>query len=259
MGEPKIDSSVSKKRRLDINSTQSDVPGLRGQLETFLRRFRNFSFILLLSPVVFLLALCMGLSIAPGLFLFQTLTVLTDSWTPAFHYVAMGFAFALAYITYGITLIFVVPLVNFLLPLRLRAWKGIWFSLPAIPWYIHNALTYIVRYTFLEFITPTPLNVLFYRMMGMKIGKGVVINTTNISDPCMISLGDYVTIGGSAHLLAHYGQKGVLIISPVVIESGATIGLKASIMGDVVVGKNAIVKPHTALLPKTRLGEGESI
>ncbi|MCB0361759.1 MAG: hypothetical protein KDD35_03520, partial [Bdellovibrionales bacterium] len=138
-------------------------------------------------------------------------------------------------------------------------WKGIWFSLPAIPWYIHNALTYIVRYTFLEFITPTPLNVLFYRMMGMKIGKGVVINTTNISDPCMISLGDYVTIGGSAHLLAHYGQKGVLIISPVVIESGATIGLKASIMGDVVVGKNAIVKPHTALLPKTRLGEGESI
>ena len=124
------------------------------------------------------------------------------------HYMALGFGMALGFLAYGFTLIFVVPLVNFLMPFRVKAFRGPWYSLPAIPWYVHNALTYMVRYTFLEFLTPSPLNILFFRMMGMKIGKGVVINTSNISDPSLITLGDYVTVGGSATLFAHYGQKG---------------------------------------------------
>ncbi|MEZ4872088.1 MAG: hypothetical protein R2827_07555 [Bdellovibrionales bacterium] len=111
----------------------------------------------------------------------------------------------------------------------------------------------------MEFLTPSPLNVLFYKMMGMKVGKGVVINSTNISDPALITLGDYVTIGGSAHLFGHYGQKGVLILAPVIIKDHVTIGLKASVMGDVIVGERAVVKPHTVLLPKTRVAPGETI
>ena len=69
------------------------------------------------------------------------------------------------------------------------------------PWYFHNAYTYIVRYTFLEFITPTPLNLLFYKMMGMKIGKGAHINTTNISDPGLIEIGDLPAAGHRCPLL----------------------------------------------------------
>ncbi len=110
---------------------------------------------------------------------------------------------------------------------------------------------------FLDFITPSPLTNLFYKMMGMKIGKGVIINTTNISDPCLIEIEDYATIGGSVHILGHYGQKGFLILSPVIIKKGANIGLKASIMGDVIIGENATVKPHVAVLPKTRIADGE--
>lgn len=110
---------------------------------------------------------------------------------------------------------------------------------------------------FLDYITPSPLTNMFYKLMGMKIGKGVIINTTNISDPCLIEIGDYVTIGGSVHILAHYGQKGFLVLAPVKIGRGANIGLKASIMGDVHIGENATVKPHAVVLPKTRIGDGE--
>jgi acetyltransferase-like isoleucine patch superfamily enzyme len=140
-----------------------------------------------------------------------------------------------------------------------RPWRGGWFSIQSIPWYIHNALTYLVRYTFLDFLTPTPFNLLFYRMMGMKIGKGVVINTTNISDPCLITIEDYVTIGGSATLFAHYGQKGYLIVSSLHIKKGATIGLKASIMGDVVIGENATITAHTVIMPKSRIGDNQVV
>ena len=87
--------------------------------------------------------------------------------------------------------------------------------------------------------------------MGMKIGKGTLINTSNISDPCLIELGDYVTIGGSVTLMAHYGQKGILILSPTVIKDKAMVGLKSSIFGGVTIEEGAVVKPHEVILPKS--------
>ena len=240
-----------QKKKVDVLSTTSGLPGLAGHFETFLRRFRNLSFSLCLSPIIVLGGLC--------IYLYRFVDSWTQTWPQFLHIVALGCGLAFAFLAYGLTIIFVVPLVNFLMPFKVKPWRGSWFSIQTIPWYIHNALTYIVRYTFLDFITPTPLNVLFYRLMGMKIGKGVIINTSNISDPCLITLGDYVTIGGSATLFAHYGQKGYLIISSVHIKKGATIGLKASIMGDVIVGENATVKAHSVVMPKSRIADNETV
>jgi len=239
--------------REDVLTEVSSSPGVTGWFETFLRKFRNLSFALLLSPLIVLCCVCMGVSAAPGLFLFDYVRESTASWPLLAHYAAIGTALTMGYFCYGMTLIFVIPAVNFLLPFRVKAFRGPWYSMPAIPWYIHNALTYTVRFTFLEFVTPTPVNILFYRMMGMKIGKGVVINTTFISDPSLITIGDYVTIGGSATIFAHYGQKGYLIIAPVEIGTGTNVGLKASIMGGAQIGKNVTIKPHTVVMPKTNL------
>lgn len=90
-------------------------------------------------------------------------------------------------------------------------------------------------------------------MMGMKIGKGTIINSTNISDPCLIEIGEYVTIGGSATMVAHYGMKGFLIIDRLVIEDKATIGLRATVFGDVVIGKGAMIMPNEVVMPKSRI------
>jgi len=45
----------------------------------------------------------------------------------------------------------------------------------------------------------------------------------------------------------------------VIIKDRVTVGLKASIMGDVIVEEGAIVKPHTVLLPKSRVAAGTSV
>lgn len=251
MGEKKL------KLREDVLTESSDLPGLAGYLETFLRRFRTVAFLLFIAPLMLVCCLCVGLAAGPGLLVFNTVSKLGADWPLVFAYAAKGCGLALGFLAYGLSLIFIVPAVNFCMP-RVRPFRGPWFSLGAIPWYIHNGLTYMVRYTFLDFVTPTPLNVLFYRMMGMKIGKGCVINSSNISDPCMITLGEYVTVGGSAHILAHYGQKGYLVIAPVVIGKGSNIGLKASIMGGAKLGEFVIVKPHAAVLPRTEIADGET-
>jgi len=256
MGEPKVD--LNQRKTEDALRETSDTPGLRGAIEGLMRRFRQAFFGAVLTPLAFLCAFCIGVSLMPSIYLFRYVLEISANWAGPLQALAIGCALSIGFLLYGFTLIFVVPAVNFFMP-KPKPFRAIWFSLPSIPWYIHNALTYIVRYTFLEFLTPTPFNILFYRMMGMKVGKGVVINTTNISDPCLVTLEDYVTIGGSAHLFAHYGQKGFLIVQPIHIGRGSTIGLKSSIMGDVIVGQNCVIRPHTCLLPKSRVADNETV
>jgi acetyltransferase-like isoleucine patch superfamily enzyme len=94
--------------------------------------------------------------------------------------------------------------------------------------------------------------------MGMKIGRGTIINSTWISDPSMIELGKRVTIGGSVTMVAHYGQGGLLIIAPIKIGDGCTIGLKSSIMGGTTIGEKAKILPHSVVLPKTVIPAGET-
>lgn len=246
-------NNEQKNQSIDVNSKKSDRNGLSGVLEGFVRTFRNLSFSLMLLPIFLLYIFCMGISLSPGMYLIQTTYRYVESYSLLIKSIALGFSLAGTFFIYGITLIFVVPFINKLLFLKVRPMKTSWFDLSVIPWYYHNALTYLVRYTFLDIITPTPLNKLFYQMMGMKIGKGSVINTSNISDPCLIEIGDYVTIGGSATLIAHYGQKGILILGKLIIEDHVTIGLRASVFGDVIISKGTQVKAHDVVMPKSRL------
>lgn len=247
---------VIENKRIDVDTTKSELKGLAGFIESFLRKFRMASYLIALIPLYFFCLLAMGISASPGIFIFNLISEKTVHWWPVLHDISLGFGIVTAYFLYGISILFVIPLFNFLIPLRLKPFRGPYYSLTSVPWYIHNAFTYVVRYTFLEFVTPTPLNVLFYKMMGMKVGKGVHINTTNISDPALIELEDKVTIGGSATIIAHYASQGYLIVERVKIGKGTTIGIKATIMGDVEIGAGAVIAPHEVVYPKSRIPAG---
>jgi acetyltransferase-like isoleucine patch superfamily enzyme len=209
-------------------------------------------------PIYLVAAGLISLAIFPGVTLFRWIQ---DSLSTQTTWVQnLGFAFSLAagYFLYGFCLVFIMPTANFLIRGYLKEWRGPYYSAESLKWFLHNGLTYIVRFTFLEFITPSPLNILFYKMMGMKIGKGVVINSSWISDPSLIELGDKVTVGGSVTIVGHYGQGGLLVVAPVKIGKGVTLGLKATIMGGVTIGDGAKILPHTVVLPKTEIPAGET-
>lgn len=245
--------NITKSNKIDVDGNKSDRLGLIGTFEGILRSFRTPMFFILLTPVYLIAIVLMAISLIPGIYSFKYLYDLSMSYEHYYQYPLIALALVLGFFLYGGTLIFAVPLTNKILPLKLKAFRGPYYSLRSIPWYLHNALIYLVRYTFLDFITPTPVNILFYKMMGMKIGKGVHINTTNISDACLIELEDKVTIGGSAHIICHYAVKGFLIIEPVKIRKGATLGLKSTVMGDVEIGENATIAPHEVVYPKSRI------
>lgn len=250
-------ASDKDQKREDLYGGGSDKKGVRGIFERFIRRFRGLSFFIALGILYFLVLLSMGISVTPGVYLFMYTIDAAADLPQFFHYLSIGCSIVFGYFFYGLAMIFVVPLFNFLMPFRVKPFRGNYFSLSSIPWYFHNAFIYVVRYTFLEFFTPTPLNILFYKMMGMKIGKHSHINTTNISDAALIEIGEKVTIGGSATIFAHYASKGYLVVEPVKIKDGATIGIKATVMGDVEIGEGVMVGPHEVVMPKTRIPDVE--
>ncbi len=241
----------------DINSSRSIKKGPMALLENLIRQFSTVAFILFLLPLVVLYVMILGFSITPAIYLFQQVNIWVEGYSLFVKSLCYGMCAGAGFISFILSLIFIVPLFNLPLLPFVRPYRGAWYSLESIPWYYHNALTYLVRYTILEFLTPSPLNILFFKMMGMKIGKNVVINTSNISDPCLIQLDDYVTIGGSAFMMAHYGMKGYLVIDKLHLKKGVMVGLGAKLLGGVTIEERATILPNSAVLPKTTIGPGE--
>ena len=245
------------KKRVDVDPQGSQHKGLGGLFEIVLRRFKLAVHVSVLMLLYGLASLCIGASLVPGILFYRLMNELTNQRSNLVHTAALGFSIAAGFFLYGFTMMFLIPAVNYVLRGQLKPWRGTYYSLAALPWSVHNGLTYLMRYTFLEFITPTPFNLLFYKLMGMKIGHGTQINSTNISDPSLIVLGKRVTIGGSATLCGHYGMSGYLILAPVVIGDDAVIGLRAIVMGGVEIGASAKVLPNSVVMPKTVIPAGE--
>lgn len=250
-------------RKTTLDPLASQRGGLAGAFETLMRRFKTLLHIALITPLYIVGCAIIGLAVAPGVLLVGLASQINLGVAGAFGLFLqawlIGASIIAAIFLSGFLLVLILPFTNFVLLWggRLKPWRGPYYSLEAIRWYIHNGITYVLRYTLLEFFTPSPIAVLFYRLMGMKIGRGAVINSTALSDPSLISIGEKVTIGGSVTIVGHYGQAGFLILAPVIIGDGATIGLRASIMGGVKIGKNARIMPHSVVLPKTEIPDGE--
>lgn len=233
-------------------------PRHRGFLDRLIRRFGPAVHWLATLALYLLAASALGLAFGAALAFLSGWQDMIAPIAGAWRWPAAGLGFGLAFFIGGLTLLLVVPVYNALLPTRVAAYHGSYFSIASLPWCLHNGLFYLVRYTFLPFVTLTPLGPWFLRAMGMRIGRRAFINTELISDPCLIRIGDDAVIGGAVHLFAHYGGGGHLSIAPVEIGDRATIGLGATVMGDVVIGADAVLLPHSVLLPGSRVGPGET-
>lgn len=236
---------------------ETSNPPPSGFVDVLIRKFGGASHLVATAALYAIGSCALGLALVPSLLLVEWLGVPLLGVAGWWKVPALGVLMGVALFVWGFALLVVVPVFNFVLPTRIRPFRGGYFTVAALPWYLHNGLFYLVRFTFLPFVSLTPPGVLFLRAMGMRMGRRPRITTENLSDVSMITLGDDVTIGGSAQIFCHYGGAGNLVLAPVVIGSRATIGEKATLMGDVQVGEGATIMAHSVLLPGTRVPAGE--
>jgi len=259
----KIAASVAEKmdnhdKPISFAEDDSKNPPAQSFLDKLTRRFSRPAYLIVVLLLYLLASTALGLALAPALCFFSQVFVWSLYLPQLLRWIVLGFGLSLSFFVFGLSLLIVVPIYNRLLPTRVRPFKGGYYSLQAVPWFLHNGLFYLVRFTFLPFVTLTPFGIWFLKAMGMKLGRHAFINTEYISDPQLISLGDDVALGGSVRIFAHYGGYGNLVVAPVIIGHRATIGLAATVMGDVHVEADATILAHSVLMPGSRVGEGET-
>ena len=95
-----------------------------------------------------------------------------------------------------------------------------------------------------QYIDYSPAKAFLYRLIGMKIGKGVFISPDVILDPHfpeLIRIEDYAIIGWGTHLFCHEYSGAKYRVGRITIKRGAVIGGFTVIRGGVTVGENAQV------------------
>jgi len=170
----------------------------------------------------------------------------------------LGLALAAGWFAFGLTLLAVLPVARWAtFALGTPVGRFPYFSVGAWRWASYNALTLMLRFTFVNWIRVTPFLPLYHRLMGARIGRGVQINTAIVADQNLIEIGDDTVVGGDVTLVCHSAERGHLVTAPVKIGRGVTIGLMAVVFPGCTIGDGAMIAAGSVLSKGAKVGPGE--
>ena len=176
----------------------------------------------------------------------------------ALRALGLGAALAAGYFAFGLALLVVVPVARWVTFARgTPVGRFPYLSVGAWRWASYNALTLMVRFTFVNWIRVTPFLPLYHRLMGARIGKRVQINTAVVADQNLLEIGDDTVVGGDVTLVCHSAERGRLVTAPVSIGRGVTIGLMAVVFPGCTIGDGAMISAGSVLSKGTKVGPGE--
>ena len=189
----------------------------------------------------FIGSLIIAISLLPSYFLFM-------QFLKTGNLFLMLFGLAFSYFVFGIVLMFVVAIVVRVFRIRLMPGTYKIGGKESLIWLLNAGFISLVRFLFLPF-TRSSINVFFYRLLGAKIGKNVIINTTCVYDPHLLEIGDNTVIGGDAVIIGHSAEGNKLIVAPIKIGKNVSIGQYATILPGSVIEDGAIIGAMS-LVPK---------
>jgi len=100
----------------------------------------------------------------------------------------------------------------------------------------------------LEHLRGTPFLPMILRLFGTKVGKGVYMDTTDITEFDCVSIGDYVVMNDLSCLQTHLYEDRVMKVGRVEVGNGVTIGAFATVLYDTRVGDFARLQPLTLVM-----------
>jgi non-ribosomal peptide synthetase-like protein len=107
--------------------------------------------------------------------------------------------------------------------------------------------------TLLDQLRGTPFLPWALRLMGVKIGRGVWLNTTDITEFDCVEIGDFAELNAFSGPQTHLFEDRVMRVGKVQIGKGATLGPRSIVLYDATVGD------HCRLGPLTLVAKGETL
>jgi non-ribosomal peptide synthetase-like protein len=205
---------------------------------------RLLDFGLRFASVVYLVFqfLVVGLALLPAVLFVKMF------WAPGSP-LLLAFAFGIGYLIFGLAYLVLVVLIRQLIFFRSREGDYPFVSSYAIRWAFLGSLVGLAKILILDHIKGMPILNAFYRVMGARIGKNVLINTSNLFDFDLLEIGDNAFIGGDAVIIGHVGERGVLRIRPVRIGARCTVGQSSVVFPGATMEEGSVLGA-LSLLPK---------
>jgi non-ribosomal peptide synthetase-like protein len=202
-------------------------------------------------------AAVLGVSLWPALALWSWASARLPAGGPL-RPLGLGVALAASYLVFGVAQLLVLPVARWVtLSVGTPVGRFRFLSFGAWRWASFNALTLVLRFSFVNWIRVTPLLPLYHRLMGARIGRRVQINTAVVADQNLLEIGDDTVIGGDVTLVCHSAERGYLITAPVRIGRDVTVGLMAVILPGCTIGDGAVIAAGAVLSKGARVGPGE--
>jgi hypothetical protein len=217
------------------------------------------SFLITMGQLVFAISMYVLGTIYFGLALIPGVALVLKAWQAGLglnalaRYALLGLSASAGYFLFGFALIILAGGTRFVLRLRLK--EGVYpiFSAGGLKWAFMSALFLLINFTFMDFILVTPFANLLLRLLGAKLGKNVQINSKFIYDATLVEIGDNTVVGGSAIIIGHVVERGLLKLKKVKIGSNVTLGSHSTIMPGCEIGDNALIGAGAVLLKNTKV------
>ncbi|SMH31088.1 Pls/PosA family non-ribosomal peptide synthetase [Azospirillum agricola] len=100
----------------------------------------------------------------------------------------------------------------------------------------------------LDHLRGTPMLPWVLRLFGTKFGKGVFMDSTDITEFDCVSVGDYASINALSALQTHLYEDRVMKVGRVTVGTGVTVGAGATVLYDTRVGDYARLGPLTLVM-----------
>ena len=171
---------------------------------------------------------------------------------------ALGLALAAAYAAFCVLFAGLVAATRRLLPMRGREGSIAVTSPRMFAWYHGLLASHAVNRLAGPLLRALGLYRWFAVAMGMKVGRGSLINTTNVYDHDLIELGAGVVVGGDAFLTGHVVERGHLVRRRIVIGDHAVIGIHAVVLPGARIGAGCHVGALSLVPKDARLLPGAS-
>ena len=137
-----------------------------------------------------------------------------------FAWWAVAFAIPFAYFVWGVSMCVLVLAIKWGTFYRPKAGANPVYGPSGARWGLMARLVGFCHDTFVRNFVGTPFVNLWFRLLGAKIGRRVLMNTTDLSDWDLLDIGDDVILGAGAVVICHVVEMGELKLMPVKIGNG---------------------------------------
>ncbi len=109
---------------------------------------------------------------------------------------------------------------------------------------VSNFLNYLRGTVFLPFLM---------RLLGVRIGRGVYLDTTDMTEFDCVQIGDYAELNGLSGPQTHLFEDRVMKIGRVRIGAGVNLRARSTVLYDSEVGRGAMIGPLTTVMKGERI------